>query len=39
MRRYGCSKWAVEVLLRDLHETHGIPVSIFRCGMILSHSR
>lgn len=37
--RYGASKWAVEVLLQDLHETHGIPVSIFRCGMILSHSR
>ena len=39
LSRYGCSKWAVEVLLRDLHERHGIPVSIFRCGMILSHSR
>ena len=37
--RYGASKWAVEILLRDLHDDHGIPVSIFRCGMILSHSR
>ena len=38
-RRYGCSKWAVEVLLRQLHDQHGIPVSIFRCGMILAHTR
>ncbi|BDA45159.1 Carboxylic acid reductase [Coccomyxa sp. Obi] len=36
---YGCSKWAVEVLLKELHEAHGIPVTMFRCGMILSHSR
>lgn len=29
----------MEVLLRQLHDQHGIPVSIFRCGMILAHTR
>ena len=38
-RRYGCSKWASEVQLQQLHERWGVPVSIFRCGMILAHSR
>lgn len=37
--RYGCSKWAVEVLLKQLHEKYGVPIKIFRCGMILSHTR
>ena len=37
--RYGCSKWASEVQLQQLHERHGVPVSIFRCGMILAHSK
>ena len=37
--RYGATKWASEVQLRQLHERHGVPVSIFRCGMILAHSR
>ena len=37
--RYGCSKWASEVQLQQLHERYGVPVSIFRCGMILAHSR
>lgn len=37
--RYGCSKWACEVLLKQLHERCGIPVKIFRCGMILSHTQ
>ena len=37
--RYGCSKWASEVQLQQLHERWGVPVSIFRCGMILAHSR
>lgn len=36
--RYGCSKWAVEVLLKELHARWGVPVKIFRCGMILSHT-
>ncbi|BDA50881.1 Carboxylic acid reductase [Coccomyxa sp. Obi] len=35
---YGCSKWACEVLLKQLHERFGVPVKIFRCGMILSHT-
>ena len=38
-RRYGCSKWASEVHLQQLSERHGVPVAIFRCGMILAHSR
>ncbi len=38
-RRYGCSKWASEVQLQQLHERHGAPVSIFRCGMVLAHSK
>lgn len=36
---YGMSKWAAEVLLRDASDRFGLPVSIFRCGMILAHSR
>lgn len=36
---YGMSKWAGEVLLRNAHEEFGLPVAIFRCGMILAHSR
>ena len=38
VRRYGCSKWAVEVLLKELHARWGVPVKVFRCGMILSHT-
>ena len=38
-RRYGCSKWATEVQLQQLHREFGVPVSVFRCGMILAHSR
>ena len=37
--RYGATKWASEVQLQQLHERLGVPVSIFRCGMILAHSR
>jgi fatty acid CoA ligase FadD9 len=33
---YGNSKWAAEVLLREAHEHAGLPVSVFRCGMILA---
>ena len=37
--RYGCAKWATEVQLQQLHREYGVPVSVFRCGMILAHSR
>ena len=37
--RFGCSKWAGEVLLRQMHDDFNIPASIFRCGMLLPHSR
>jgi fatty acid CoA ligase FadD9 len=36
---YVNSKWAGEVLLREAHDLCGLPVSVFRCGMILSESR
>ncbi|MBD8506214.1 thioester reductase domain-containing protein [Hoyosella sp. G463] len=36
---YATSKWASEVLLREAHEHLGIPVTVFRSGMILAHSR
>ena len=36
---YALSKWAGEVLLRDAHERCGVPVSVFRCDMILAHSQ
>jgi fatty acid CoA ligase FadD9 len=32
---YSTSKWAAEVLLRDLEARTGVPVSIFRCSVIL----
>jgi fatty acid CoA ligase FadD9 len=32
---YGTSKWADEILLRDLEARSGIPVTVFRCSMIL----
>ncbi len=34
---YATSKWASEVLLRDLHQRCGIPVTVHRCGMVLPH--
>ena len=34
---YGNSKWAGEVLLREAHDLCGLPVSVFRSGMILAH--
>lgn len=37
--RYGASKWATEVQLQQLHKEFGVPVSVFRCGMILAHSK
>ncbi|WP_407937580.1 amino acid adenylation domain-containing protein [Mycolicibacterium novocastrense] len=33
---YGNSKWAGEVLLREAHDHCGLPVSVFRSGMILA---
>jgi len=36
---YGVSKWASEVLLREAHDLCGLPVSVFRPGMILAHRR
>ena len=33
---YGNSKWAGEVLLREAHDLFGLPVSVFRCDMILA---
>ena len=33
---YGNSKWAGEVLLREAHEHCALPVSVFRCDMILA---
>ena len=34
---YTASKWAAEMLLRNAHEEHGLPVTIFRPSMILAH--
>jgi thioester reductase-like protein len=33
---YGNSKWAGEVLLREANDLCGLPVAVFRCGMILA---
>lgn len=33
---YGNSKWAGEVLLREAHDLCRLPVSVFRCDMILA---
>lgn len=33
---YGNSKWAGEVLLREAHGLCGLPVTVFRCDMILA---
>ncbi len=33
---YSNSKWAGEVLLREAHDVCGLPVSVFRCDMILA---
>jgi fatty acid CoA ligase FadD9 len=34
---YATSKWACEVLLRELADRLAVPVDIFRCSMILPH--
>ena len=36
---YGVSKWAGEVLMRQLHDLCALPVTVFRPGMILADSR
>jgi fatty acid CoA ligase FadD9 len=36
---YGNSKWAGEVLLREAHDLCNLPVSVFRCDMILAEPR
>ena len=36
---YGNSKWAGEVLLRKANDIYGLPVSVFRCDMILAEPR
>jgi len=36
---YNVSKWASEVLMREAHDLCGMPVCVFRPGMILAHSR
>ncbi len=36
---YGNSKWAGEVLLREAHDLCGLPVAVFRSGMILADPR
>ncbi|WP_156752523.1 amino acid adenylation domain-containing protein, partial [Mycobacterium sp. ACS1612] len=33
---YGNSKWAAEVLLREANDLCGLPITVFRCGMILA---
>ena len=36
--RYSCTKWAGEVLMRQACEQLGLPVTAYRCAMILAHS-
>jgi len=36
---YANSKWAGEVLLREVHDLCGLPVAVFRSDMILAHTR
>jgi fatty acid CoA ligase FadD9 len=33
---YGNSKWGGEVLLREAHDLSGLPVSVFRCDLIMA---
>ena len=35
---YATSKWAGEVLLREAHDAVGLPVTVFRCDLIMAHS-
>jgi fatty acid CoA ligase FadD9 len=36
---YANSKWAGEVLMREAYDLCGLPIGVFRCDMILAHSR
>jgi fatty acid CoA ligase FadD9 len=36
---YNNSKWAGEVLLREANDLCGLPVAVFRCGMILTDTK
>ncbi|GAB3223561.1 carboxylic acid reductase [Mycolicibacterium hippocampi] len=36
---YATSKWAGEVLLRQAHDLCGLPVTVFRCDMIMADPR
>lgn len=36
---YGISKWAGEVLMREAHDLCGLPIAVYRPGMILADSR
>ena len=36
---YAASKWASEVLLREVHDATGLPVTVFRSDMIMAHPR
>ncbi|ORA09858.1 carboxylic acid reductase [Mycobacterium arosiense] len=36
---YGVSKWAGEVLMREAHDLCGLPIAVFRPGMILADGR
>ncbi|MCB5944270.1 carboxylic acid reductase [Acidocella sp. KAb 2-4] len=36
---YGASKWAGEVMLREVNEKFGLPVNVFRADMIMPHAR
>ncbi|WP_396882805.1 carboxylic acid reductase [Mycobacterium sp. SMC-4] len=33
---YSTSKWAAEVLLREAHDLCGLPVTVYRCDMIMA---
>ena len=35
---YASSKWAGEVLLREAHDLCGLPVTVFRCDMIMAET-
>jgi fatty acid CoA ligase FadD9 len=35
---YAVSKWGGEVLLREAHDLCGLPVSVFRCDMIMAEA-
>jgi len=36
---YAATKWAGEILVKDLQERFSIPVNVIRCGMVLAHTQ